>query len=121
MFKSEMITPISHEEIQQKGVEEPKQNSWNDIPNEEFFKKVKAEVKVKFTSGEIIGFTPFKQCCSIPPQYHLKNYTAGKKINFRFVYDFISDIEINGVESNNIEYLEEAKIKAKHMKLNLDL
>lgn len=45
MFKSEMITPISHEEIQQKGVEELKQNSWNDIPNEEFFKKSESRSK----------------------------------------------------------------------------
>lgn len=116
-----MITP---EELKQRRVEVSKQKSWNDLTEEEksdFFKKMKAEVKVKFASGEIIGFNPFKECCSMPPQYQFKNYTNGKKMNFKFVHDLVSDIETTGVETNNIEYLEEAKIKAKHMTLNLEL
>ena len=104
--------------------EEPKQRSWNDLTKEEksdFFKKMEAEVKVKFASGEIIGFNPFKQCCSMPAKYQYRNYTTDKKMAFRFVHDLVSDIETNGVETNNIEYLEEAKIKANHMTLNLEL
>lgn len=119
-----MITPISQEEFEQKVVEEPKQRSWSDLTKEEkadFFKKMEAEVKVKFASGEIIGFNPFKQCCSLPAQYHYRSYTPDKKMAFRFVHDLVLDIETNGVETNNIQYLEEAKIKAKHMTLNLDL
>ena len=122
-----MITSISQEEfeeLQQKVVEEPKQKSWNDLTKEEkseFFKRMEGEVKVKFASGEIIGFNPFKQCCSMPAQYHYRSYTTDKKMAFRFVHDLVSDIETNGVETNNIQYLEEAKIKAKHMTLNLEL
>ena len=123
-----MITPISQEEfeeIQQKGVEEhPKPIPWDILTDEQkrdFFEKINTEVKVKFASGEIIGFNPFKQCCSMPAQYHYRSYTTDKKMAFRFVHDLVSDIETNGVETNNIEYLEEAKIKANHMTLNLEL
>lgn len=100
------------------------QRSWNDLTKEEkadFFKKMEAEVKVKFASGEIIGFNPFRQCYSMPAQYNYINYTTGKKMDFRFVHDLVLDIETNGVETNNIQYLEEANIKAKHMTLNLEM
>ena len=79
------------------------------------------EVKIKFDNGEIVGFNPFKVCASMPPQYTLKNHTTGKKMYFEFTDKFIHTIENNGIETNNIQYLEECNIKANHLKLNLDL
>lgn len=104
--------------------EKSNQRSWDDLTEEEkeeFIKRMEAEVKVKFTNGVIIGFNPFTLCCSMPAQYMYKNYTAGKKMEFRLANDLVLEIETNGVETNNIRYLEEAKIKAKHMTLNLEL
>ena len=100
------------------------QKKWEELTKEEkdeIFKKLNAEVKIKFNNDEIIGFNPFKVCCSLPAKYTLKNYTNGKKIEWREEFEFKNYIEINGVETNNIEYLEEANIKASHLQLNLEL
>jgi len=115
-----MLNPEEVKEI----VEEPKQKSWNELTKEEkeeFFKRLNAEVKVKFVSGEIIGFNPFKVCASMPAQYNIKNYTTGKKMEFRWEHDVRRDIANNAIESNNIKYLEEAKFDVKNIKLNLEL
>lgn len=99
--------------------------SWNDLTEEEkneIRKRMDCEVKVKFTSGEIIGFNPFRQCCSMPPKYTVTYYTSGqKKCEFKFVHDVIHNIENNGLETNNIQYLKEAKFKVDHMVLNENL
>jgi hypothetical protein len=71
------------------------------------------EEKVKFTSGKIIGFNPFKLSESLPAQYTLKDYTNGGKIEFRFEHIFKSDIAMNGVE--------EGHFSASHLTLNPDL
>ena len=94
---------------------------WDELTQEEknnIFKKMRAEVKVKFTSGQIIGFNPFNLCASLPAQYTLKDYTNGGKIEFRFEHIFKSDIAMNGIETNNIDYLEEGNISASHLTLN---
>jgi hypothetical protein len=85
------------------------------------FEKLNAEVKIKFNNDEIIGFNPFKVCCSIPAKFTLKNYTNGKKIEWREEFEFKNYILRNGVETNNIKYLEEADIKTSHLQLNLEL
>lgn len=79
------------------------------------------EVKIKFMSGEIIGFNPFMECLSMPPMYKFNNYTTGEKYNFEGVSELIHKIENYGIETNNIKFLEEAGIKSNHMVLNLEL
>lgn len=102
--------------------EEQQLRSWYDLTEEEkseFMKRMACEVRVKFTNGEIIGFNPFRQLCSFPAQYNITYYTSGRqKKEYKFVHDVIHNIENNGVETNNILYLEEAKIKASNMILN---
>lgn len=99
--------------------------SWNELTEEEkneFRKRMACEVRVKFTSGEIIGFNPFRECCSMPPKYTVTYYTSGqKKGEFLFVHDVIHNIENNGLETNNIQYLKEAKFKVDHIVLNENL
>lgn len=95
--------------------EEEPMRTLNDLTKEEkseFWKRMECEVRVKFTSGEIIGFNPFRQYFSFPAKYTVTYYTSGqKKCEFKYVHDVIHNIENNGVETNNILYLEEAKIK----------
>jgi hypothetical protein len=41
------------------------QKKWEELTKEEkdeIFKKINAEVKIKFNNDEIIGFNPFKVC-----------------------------------------------------------
>jgi len=104
--------------------DEKVEKKWEELTQEEkneFFKKLNAEVKIKFNNDEIIGFNPFKVCCSLPAQYILKNYTNGKKIEWREEFEFKNYIKINGIETNNIKYLEEANIETSHLQLNLEL
>lgn len=92
--------------------------------DDNYFKKIRSEVKVKFTNGKIIGFRPFSICCSVPSKYAYINYSYDKnnyKKEFCLVSDMFDNIETNAIETNNIEYLEEVGIKTIHMKLNYDL
>jgi len=98
--------------------------SWDELTKEEksdIIKKMSSEVKVKFTSGEIIGFNPFRICASFPAKYQIKNYTLNNKYEFIFEHNLHSKISNYGVETNNIEYLKEAKFKVNNILLNVEL
>lgn len=59
--------------------EEQPMRSWYDFTeeeNSEFRKRMPCEVRVKFTNGEIIGFYPLKQCCSMPAQLPITYYLS---------------------------------------------
>jgi len=97
---------------------------WSDLSKEEkqeFIKRMDCEVKVKFSSGEIIGFNPFKVCASFPTQYLVKNYSNGGKMEYNWEEKLKQKIKNNGVESNNVKYLEEANIDIGNVKLNSEL
>ena len=102
--------------------------SWAELTNEErddILKKLNCEVKVKLVNGRIFGFNPFKKCASMPPQYNLRwldLYDDEKpKRRFMFCDDVFHMVATEGIETDNIEYLNEAKFDTKNMKLNLHI
>ena len=104
------------------------QKSWSELTKEErdeIFKKLNCEVKVKLVDGRIFDFNPFKECASMPPQYNLRwlpLYENEKpKRQFMFCDEVFHMVATEGLESDNIEYLNEAKFDTKNMKLNLNI
>jgi hypothetical protein len=104
------------------------QKSWSELTKEErdeIFKKLNCEVKVKLENGRVFGFNPFKECASLPPQYNLRwlpLYDNEKpKGQFMFCHDVFRMVNTQGIESDNIAYLTEAKFDTKNMKLNLNI
>lgn len=104
------------------------QKSWSELSGEErnnVFNKISSVVKVKLWNGRIFEFTPFMQCASMPPQYQLKwlpfNDFDKPRREFVFCDEVFRIVEKQGVESDNIEYLNETKFNTKNMKLNLNI
>jgi hypothetical protein len=102
--------------------------SWSELTNEErdeIFKKLNCEVKVKLKNGRVFGFNPFKECASLPPQYNLSwlpLYNNEKpKRQFMFCDEVFRMVANEGIETDNIDYLNEAKFDTKNMKLNLNI
>lgn len=117
----ELIESFSNENKIKK---EPVCKSWDELTKEEksdILKKMSSEVKVKFISGEIIGFNPFRICASFPAQYQIKNYTLNNKFELILKNDLHMKITNYGVETNNIEYLKEAKFQVNNILLNVEL
>lgn len=104
----------------QKNLSELTQSERDDI-----FEKLKCEVKVKLLNRGVFAFTPFKQYASIPPQYYIKwlplYVNENPKSHFMFCHDVFHMINTEGIESDNIDYLNEAMFQTKNMKLNLNL
>lgn len=95
-----------------------------------FLKKCNTEVKVRFKTGEIIGFYPFKKCMSMPARYactiYLNKDSIGSleypyKLEYIEETTFIRKIDEYGLESNNIQYLSEANFNVSNITLNLKL
>lgn len=104
------------------------QKNWSELTQEErddIFKKFKQEVKVKLVNGRVFAFTPFKQCASLPPQYYIKwlpiYLNENPKSHFMFCDDVFRMVNTEGIESDNIEYLNEAKFHTQNIRLNVNL
>ncbi len=102
--------------------------SWSKLTKDERdegLKKLECEVKVKLVDGRVFSFNPFNKCASIPPQYNLSwfplYHDEKPKRQFMFCDDVFHMVNTQGIESNNIEYLNEAKFYTKNMKLNLNI
>jgi hypothetical protein len=102
--------------------------SWSELTKEErdeIFKKLNCEVKVKLLNGRIFEFNPFKECASLPPQYNLSwlpLYDNEKpKRQFMFCDEVFRMVATEGIESDNIDYLNETKFDTKNMKLNVNI
>jgi len=98
--------------------------SWSDLTKEEkeeIKTKMSCEVKVKFLSGLIIGFNPFRVCASFPAKYLIKNYSNGGTMEYKYEHELKLNIMKDGIESNNVKYLEEAQMIVDNIKLNLEL
>jgi hypothetical protein len=102
--------------------------SWSELTKEErddIFKKLNCEVKIKLVDGRIFGFNPFKECASMPPQYNLSwlpLYDNEKpKRQFMFCDEVFRMVATEGIESDNIDYLNEVKFETKNMRLNLNI
>jgi hypothetical protein len=102
--------------------------SWSELTKEEradIFKKLNCEVKVKLENGRVFGFNPFKECASLPPQYDLiwlPLYNNEKpKRQFMFCDEVFRMVAKEGIETDNIDYLNEAKFDTKNMKLDVNI
>lgn len=108
--------------------EENKQKSWSELTKEErneILKRMKCVIKVKLNNGRIFEFNPFRECASLPPHYNLNwlpLYNNEKpKGQFMFCDEVFHMVATEGIESDNIEYLNEAKFDTKNIKLNLNI
>ncbi len=102
--------------------------SWSELTKEEraeIFKKMNCEVKVKLENGRVFGFNPFKECASLPPQYNLTWFplydNEKPKGQFMFCDEVFRMVANQGIETDNIDYLIEAKFDTKNMRLNLNI
>lgn len=101
---------------------------WFELTKEEraeIFKKLNCEVKVKLVDGRVFGFNPFKECASMPSLYNLSwlplyNNEKSKR-QFMFSDEVFRMVANEGIETDNIDYLNEAKFDTKNMKLNLNI
>lgn len=96
--------------------------------------RLEAYVKIKFDSGEIITFQPFRQTASMPPHFIVDMVTEPSTLFKQYIgeddslnyicmcVDILKQlIKDHGIETSNIQYLKEAKLEADHLRLNLNL
>jgi hypothetical protein len=93
--------------------------------NADTFKRIECKIKVKLENGKIFEFNPFIECLIMPPKYELRwlpLYNNEKpKVQFMFCNDVFEMVATEGIESDNIDCLNEAKFDTKNMKLNLNI
>lgn len=104
------------------------QKDWSELTQEErdgFLKRLKCEVKVKLVDGRVFGFNPFKECASLPPQYNLRwlplHDNDKPKGQFMFCDEVFYMVKTQGIETDNIEFLNETKFDTTKLKLNLNI
>ena len=102
--------------------------NWSYLTKEEraeIFKKINCDVKVKLVDGRVFSFNPFKELASIPPQYNLSWLplydNEPPERQFMFCDEVFRMVLTQGIESDNIDYLNEAKFDTKNMRLNLNI
>lgn len=100
-----------------------KQLNWSELSQEErdkILQKFNCSVKVRLNNGIMFEFNPFRQCASMPPQFCLNwlpLYENDKpKRQFMFCDDVFRMVAMEGIESDNVEYLKEAKFDTKNIK-----
>ena len=73
----------------------------------------------------MFSFNPFKECASLPPQYSLRWLplydNEPPERQFMFCDEVFRMVLTQGIESDNIDYLNEAKFDTKNMRLNLNI
>jgi hypothetical protein len=101
---------------------------WSELTKEEradIFKKLNCEVKVKLMDGRVFAFNPFKKTACMPIQFNLRwlpLYDNEKPKNELIrCYDVFHMVATGGIESDNIECLNEAKFDTTNLQLNLNI
>jgi hypothetical protein len=78
----------------------------------ELFKKFKTPVKIKLNDATIFEFTPFVYCASLPSQFNIKwlpiNNIDKPKCEYILCDKLYHIVKTQGIETDNIEYLQEA-------------
>ncbi len=102
--------------------------SWSELTKEErdeIFKKINCEVKVKLVDGRVFSFNPFKELASMPPQYNLSWLplydNEPPERQFMFCDEVFRMVLTQGIETDNIDYLNEASFDTTNLQLNLNI
>ncbi len=102
--------------------------NWSDLSEtdkEEIFKRLQCSVKVKLNTEQVFEFNPFRVCASLPAQYNIKWIlpisNAKPTIQYIEEYEMFKLVELQGRETNNLQYLTEAKFKTTNMVENHNL
>ncbi len=102
--------------------------NWSELSEtekEDILKRLKCSVKVKLNTEQIFEFNPFRVCASLPAQYSIKWILPipNAKPNIQYVeeHEMFRLVELQGVETNNLQYLTEAKFKTTNMVENQNL
>jgi hypothetical protein len=91
----------------------------------DIFKKQHCQVKVKLNNGQIFEFNPFRKYEGISSQFNIRwlplHDFEKPRISYTLCDDVFHMVATEGVESDNIYYLNEANFDIKMMKLNLNI
>jgi hypothetical protein len=102
--------------------------NWSELSEtdkEELFKRLKCSVRVKLNNEQVFEFNPFRVCASMPAKYTIKWIlpipNAKPQIQYIQEHEMFKLVELQCVETNNLQYLTEAKFKTTNIIENQNL
>lgn len=102
--------------------------NWSELSKtdkEEIFKRLQCSVRVKLNNEQVFEFNPFRVCASMPAQYTIKWIlpisNAKPCVQNIEEYEMFKLVELQCVETNNLQYLTEAKFKTINIVENQNL